>query len=273
MRRSIAIATIAAACLGAIGRAQPAPGTPEATIRALVLAIFSNDAAGYAKQCVPDPRIARLTTGGRRNDDALRELASDPGALQIKSKRPFLYRGQPARPGADGQYPVGTTAFYSVAFRSPMVVALVKQADGWKVDPRWWLAMTDMMSAQGPPPTDTPEFAARMLVLSLVNLDRTSAARFAAATPGSLDVLFADAPRSREPSGQLEALAQEMPLVRLRPGEFFPLPSARVIEGSAAADVAVLLGQYGSVEMPFVVRRVSGGWRVDPEPYFRLILQ
>ena len=86
-------------------------------------------------------------------------------------------------------------------------------------------------------------------------------------------MLFSDAPRSREPSGQLDALAHEMPLVHLRPGEFFPLPSGRVVEGSSAADVVVLLGQYGPVEIPFVVRRMSGAWRVDPEPYFRLILQ
>ena len=35
----------------------------------------------------------------------------------------------------------------------------------------------------------------------------------------------------------------------------------------------VLVGLLGSVEIPFVVRRVGVEWRVEPQPYFLLIEQ
>ena len=62
----------------------------------------------------------------------------------------------------------------------------------------------------------------------------------------------------REPSGVLEASAMEMPLVEVGTGEFYRLPSGRVVEGSAAADRRVFVGQFGPVEIPFVLRRVAG---------------
>ena len=84
--------------------------------------------------------------------------------------------------------------------------------------------------------------------------------------PGaSLDLLFRGA--QREPSGMFDALAMEMPLVELRPGEFYPTRD-RIVEGSAQPDVKVFLGQFGVVEIPYVVRRINGEWRVEPQPYY-----
>jgi hypothetical protein len=42
----------------------------------------------------------------------------------------------------------------------------------------------------------------------------------------------------------------------------------RVVEGSTAPDVKLLLGLFGVVEIPFVVRKIDGEWRVEPQPYF-----
>ena len=79
---------------------------------------------------------------------------------------------------SSGNYPVGTTALYSVAHGSnSMVAPLVRQTDGWKVDVRWWLAMMDLQN--GPEKPGTPEFAARALTASLVAMDREAAAKFA----------------------------------------------------------------------------------------------
>ena len=49
------------------------------------------------------------------------------------------------------------------------------------------------------------------------------------------------------------------------------MPSGRVVEGATAADRKVIVGQFGPVEMPFVLRRIGVAWRVEAEPYFRLI--
>jgi len=94
---------------------QRAPDSPEPAILALVRSMYANDVETYNRLTIPDPRRARLTTGGRVNTAALQRLEQDPGSLQMKSRRPFLYRGREAYPEASGNYPVGTTALYSVA--------------------------------------------------------------------------------------------------------------------------------------------------------------
>jgi len=250
--------------LGTLTPAQRSADTPEAALLTLVRAMYSNDVESYNRITLPDPRRTRLTSGGRPNTAALQRLEQDPGSLQMKSRRPFLFRGREATPDATGIYPVGTTALYSVSHGgNSMVAPLVRQADGWKVDVRWWLAMTDLRN--GPEPRGTPAFAARALTASMAAMDRESAAKFA--TPGaSLDLLFRGA--QREPSGVFDALAMEMPLVELQPGEFFPIDD-RVVEGSSAPDQKLLLGLFGVVEIPFVVRRVSGNWRVEPQSFYK----
>ncbi len=250
--------------------AQPAE-TPEEVIRSLLKAIYANDIATYEKLTVPDPRRQWLTTGGRVNERGLRELQEDPESVQIRMKRGFTHRGRPVEPGKDG-YPVGTTSLFMVAHGGgPMMVTLTKRAEGWKVDLRWWLAMVELSSVKAPP-RGSASSAARSLIGSLVALDRKQAVRFA--TPSAnLDMLFAGAPSQREPSGHLEALTIEMPIVEVGAGEFYEFPSGRIVEGTQREDMKVLVGLMGSVEIPFVLRRIGTEWRVEPEPYFMLIMR
>jgi hypothetical protein len=153
-----------------------------------------------------------------------------------------------------------------------MVVTLVRKDAGWKVDLRWWLAMVDLSEASGPPAEGTPDYAIKLLLLALLALDRDQVAQFA--VPGAnLDVLFAGAPRQREPSGVLEGSAMEMPLVEAAAGEFYRLPSGRIVEGTSAPDAKVMVGLFGPVVMPFALRRIDGAWRVEAEPYYLLINQ
>ena len=88
--------------------------------------------------------------------------------------------------------------------------------------------------------------------------------------PGArtVDILFSGAPSEREPSGVLDALVGEMALVEIGPGEFSVLPSGQVVEGVRGDDMKVLVGLFGSVEVSYVVRRIDGAWKVQPEPYF-----
>jgi hypothetical protein len=252
-------------------RAQPAV-TPEVVIRGLVMAMVGADAAAFEKLTLPDPRRAVLVSGGRGNQDRLRQLREDPGLVQIKQKRPFESKGVELKPDPKGAYPVGTTGLYVVAFGGePVVMRLVRTADGWKADPRWWIAMTDLMKGVESKP-GTPDYAARALSAAMIRLDRREAAKYVTAG-ANIDQLFAGAPRQREPSGVLDALVMEMPLVKLGPGEFVHTPTGKVVEGTAADDQVVLLGLFGVVEVPYVIRRVGNEWRVQPEPYFMLFEQ
>ena len=267
----IRIAAIACSLfLAASGAAQELSDSPEPVIRGLVRAMYSNDAAGFKRLTISNPRIGLLTTGGRVNQDALRELNEDPGGLQIIMKRRFEYRGLAAKPDATGKYPIGTTAVYVVAHhRSPIVMIVQKQSAGWKVDPRWWIGMVDLASDRGPAP-GTAAYSARALLASLIAMNKEETLRYAA--PGAnLEILFDGAPSQREPSGVLDALAMEMPVVELARGEFRVMPMGTIVEGSARPDVRVLVGLFGSVEIPFVVRLLGNDWKVEPQPYFALI--
>ena len=249
------------------GRDDPSP-----VIRSLVVAMYSNDVAAYNKLTLPHPLRSRLTSGGRVNENGLRELKEDPGGLQIKQQRPFEFQGKETKPGANGQYPVGTTGHYIVAHHGgPMVMGLVRQADGWKVDLRWWIAMTDLMAGKEPA-QDSPEFAIKSLLMSMLQLDRRSAARYIT-DPKGMELLFDGAPRQREPSGVMDASVAEMPIVELEPGEFTPLPIGGVAEGVKAPDRKVLVGWFGPIELPFVLKRIGTDWRIEPLPYFALMEQ
>jgi hypothetical protein len=95
-----------------------------------------------------------------------------------------------------------------------MVVPVVKKDDGWKIDLRWWVAMMQLATAQGPPPKDSPDFAIKSMLFEMLGLKRTTAATYLT-DPKAIDVLFLGAPRQREPSGVLEASVAEMPLVEV----------------------------------------------------------
>ena len=267
---------LAVVCLAAFGGiallAQQARDEAAPVIRALVQAIYANDVAAYEKLTLPHPLRSRLTAGGKVNEERLRELEEDPGGLQIRQTRPLAYQGKSVTPAPNGQYPAGTTGRYMVAHHGqPMIVGVVRQRDGGKVDLRWWIAMADLMSGREPD-RNGPEFAIRSLLFAMLRLDRTGAAQYLTDAK-AIDFLFVDAPRQREPSGVLEATVAEMPLVVVAPGEFFPMPSNRIVEGVNAPDRQVVVGWFGPVEIPFVVRRTGGGWRVEAEPYFVLLNQ
>jgi hypothetical protein len=248
--------------------AQYRAGSPEATIVAMFKAMYANDVKAYERVTLPDPRRSRLTSGGRPNEAKLKELEEYPGGLQIKLMRPFQFQGQEVKPSG-GEYAAGTTVRYMAAHGgSPMVVTLVKQPDGWKVDLRWWLAMAELTGAE--PPKTSPDYAIKNLLLAMLALNKSAAAKFAVAD-AKIDVLWSAAPRYREPSGVLEASVMEMPLVEIGPGEFVELASGRVVEGITAPDRKVLVGLFGPTEMGFVVRKAGAEWRVEAEPFFLLL--
>ena len=269
LRTTVVCLAASFAWSAAVSADQNRDGSPEATIVAFLRAMYANDVAAFEQLTMPDPERSRLTAGGKRNDERLRALNDDPGSVQIKLKRAFQLSGKPVKPDARDEYPVGTTVRYSVAHQgSPMVVSLVKQAAGWKVDPRWWIAMTHLTGEE--PPRASPDYAIKNMLLAMLALNKTAASRFLA-TGGTVDVLWTDAPRYREPSGVLEASVVEMPLVEIKPGEFVEMPSGRVVEGVAAADRKVLIGLFGPIEMGFVVQKSGTEWRVEAEPYFVLL--
>lgn len=264
------------ACVGTLGLcmltgvAASGPTVPEGAVREFIKALAMHDAQAFARAIRPDPRASRFLNPQPLTTEQRAESVRRLETLQVRRSEAVLLRGQPVEADPKGDYPVGSVGrFLASGGGGPAVVTLVREPDGWKVDLRWWLAMLDMAAA-GKPAEGSPDHAIRNLILALLALNRGEASRFVA-PDGDVGLLFAGAPSYREPSGVLEATAMEMPLVEVGPGEFYPMPSGRVVEGSSAADRKVIVGQFGPVAMPFVLRRVGGLWRVEAEPYFALI--
>ena len=244
-----------------------APPPPERAVREFIRALAMHDAQAFASVVVPNPRATRFLNTQPLSPDDRANAERRLERLQVHpSNDPFLLRGEPVSADANGDYPIGSVGHIIAAGQGgPSVVTLVRQQTGWKVDLRWWLAMLDMADSGAPPAKGTPDYAIRGLTIALISLDRDEARQFAVAD-ADMAVLFMGAPRQREPSGVLEASAMEMPLVEVGPGEFYRMPSGRVVEGSASTDRKVIVGQFGPVEMPFELRRVGGEWLVEAEP-------
>ena len=257
-------------CLLTGAAARASADRPERAVREFIRALAMHDTQAFSRAIRPDPRASRFINPQPLTSEGQMEAARRLETLQVSRRDDVLLRGKPVDADAQGDYPVGSVGrFIASGNGGPAVVTLVREADGWKVDLRWWLAMLDMANGQ-PPAAGSPDRAIRSLTLALIALDRGEALRFV--TPGAeISVLFAGAPSVREPSGVLEAAAMEMPLVEVGPGEFYRMPSGRVVEGAAAVDRKVVVGQFGPVEMPFALRRIGGAWRVEAEPYFLLI--
>lgn len=254
--------------LSAFLAARQGADSPEAAIRQLLRAMYANDVEAYNAVTTEHPQRARLTQGGRVNQDALRRLTEDPSSLQTREMRPTLVQGKPFE---GTRAPVGATALYMAAHQGgPMAVPLVRRADGWKVDVRWWVAMHAMERGDAKP--TAPEVAVRSMLAAILRLDRARAARYLT-DARTVEVLFAGGPSYREPSGVLDAAVGEMALVEVGAGEFYPLIADRVVEGGSTDDRKVLVGLFGPIEIPFVVRRIGNDWKVEAQPYFVLMNQ
>jgi hypothetical protein len=245
------------------------PDSPEPVIRAFYRSVLSGDVATYHRVIVVDPLADRFLPREPPAPDKAHEIAMASIDFSMRQTQPFRARGEEIGVDATGHYPVGTTARYLANFpKSLTVVTVVRKADGWKVDLRWWEALA-MLTEAGPPP-GSAEYAVKMLTAALVTLNRDEAKKVIV-PDGKLEVLFAGAPSAPEPSDQMISLVGEMAVVEIGPGEFVKMPSGAIVEGVNDLATRVLVGLYGPNELPFVVHKVGAAWHVAVEPYFSVI--
>jgi hypothetical protein len=257
--------------LGVPAGAQPSPPSPpERAVAEFIRALSMHDIAAFDRLSLPHPRARQLLMIGDMTPEARERAQRNLDNLQLHSREDFALNGKAVDPDANGDYPVGSVGHFIAASNGgPSLVTLVHQASGWKVDLRWWATMAEMMQADRPPAAGSPDAVIRELAAAMISLHKEEAARLV--VPGAdLELLFAYAPSQPEPSDVLGALVIEMPLVDVGPGEFYRMPTGRIVEGVVSPDRKVIVGQFGSVEMPFVVRRVNDEWRVEAEPYYVL---
>lgn len=230
----------------ALGLALLAPARaadePEAAIRRFLGALLAADAAALQASILPCPDSALLLQGGPAPE-------AEVGSLQVQQETPLLFRGEPVT----GEPPVGTRGTWSFGFRGSLsVLPLELTADGWRVDPRYWIAARR--------PEAEPDRTIRQFVFYLYARDREKLAALTTALP----------PLRGQPAfeDQYYALAQEMPVVPARPGDVLRLPGGTTVTvPEPTADHGWFTGQYGLYEIPFEAVRQEGAWKVVPRDY------
>jgi hypothetical protein len=260
---------VALILVGAFTSAATLPAdNPEPVVRAFYRALLKGDVAAYHKVIVEDDRADRFLPKQPLDPDKAREIDMESQSFTLRQLQPFRLQGKDTSP-VNGEFAPGTTTRYLANFPSSLtVVTMVRAADGWRVDMRWWEALAELMRKDVD--NGTPEYAVKSLTASLVYLKREEAKKYIV-PDGDLDALFAGAPSAPEPSDQLISLVGEMALVEIGPGEFYPMPSGRIVEGTRDADRKLLVGLFGPREIPYLVQRVGGEWRVVVEPYFNVL--
>jgi hypothetical protein len=262
------------ACLGCAGlaNAQAPADSPEQALRDFMYALYANDAPDFQKRILPEPDSGVMIGRQTFTQEQLDKLRKDINALQLRQASPPSLDGK--RLSDSSSPPIGTKTVYFTQYRGVvMAVPLQRTENGWKVDVRFWLAMRKQ-AATRPQMTD-PEMVAKGFLFHILAKKPESLNEFTAQRISGEEYTSAN----NLPPGDLDqilSLCVEMPIVRARQGERVVLPSGEVAVGSDAAasnndEPLVLIGLMGSTEIPFLMRRVDGAWKVVPQKYFEML--
>ena len=236
-------------------------------------ALYANDAADFQTRIIPEAGSAVMIGRQTFTQEQLEKLRKDINGLALRQPSPPSLGGTPL-PNSTEPFPIGTKTIYFTQFRGVVMAVPVQRSEsGWKVDVRFWLAMRMQLEAR-PQMTD-PEVVAKGFLFHVLAKKPEALNEFSAQSINGEDYTSAN----NLPPGDLDqilSLCVEMPIVRARPGERVVLPSGEVAVGSDAPgsskdESLVLIGLMGSTEVPFLMRRVGGAWKVVPQKYFEML--
>jgi hypothetical protein len=255
--------------------AAPRPDSPGQMLRQLTAALLRADRAAAEALTKGDPEGIAALSGAEPAPERADRLEGDPTELEIKLLRPYEVEGRAVQTEEADSLPVGATALVAATLRGgqTQIWRVVHTPLGWKADLRW-AARARAMAEQGEAleTEGSPAWVARQLTLALLGLDHDRAAQLL--LPGAdPNLVFLGAPEQPDPSGHLQALALEMPLVVLAPGEAARMADGRVALGDDDPERRLLLGLFGVSELPFLLQRSGGSWRAQPQPWFSLMLR
>jgi len=238
----------------------------EPVLRSFLSALYSNDKAAYLKT-VYDPAGAESLIGPQQlSAEQVDEVKHEAESAQLRLSTAFTFEGKALQAGP---YPTGTKATYMTAFHgSNLAIPVIRAAEGWRVDVRFWLEM-QKMSKENITEADPRIVAKKFVFFELSNnLDKLNSVSLRPVAGDEVGI------PNGLPGGDLDqvlSLCVEMPVVRARDGETFLSPSGqRVTQGATAGD-EVYVALMGPVELPIVLRRQGEEWKVLPENYFRLL--
>ena len=267
MKRAL-ITFVIAAFVGP-ARAQAPAKEIEQAVRDVLYALYSNDVTAFQARILPETGSQDMLGAERFTPEQLQKLRADIDRLTLyRAAAPSLHGRPLTDPSAP--YPEGTKAVYSTQFRGVMfVVPMQRDATGWKADVRFWLAMRRQRTVK--PQLTDPDIVAKGFLLYILAKKPDELQQFSALPIKGEEYTAAN----NLPPGDLDhilSLCIEMPVVRARSGERVLLPSGEAAEGGTGdADSLLLIGLMGSVEIPFLMKRIDGAWKVMPQKYFEML--
>lgn len=271
MKRHIAFIWLIGVFCAGPALAQPgAAGETEQAVRDFLYNLYANDAAAVQRSILPGEDSSLLIGPQTFTRAELDKLKTYISRLPLQVGAPPSLDGKPL-PSSAAPFPVGTKVAYLTQFRGvSFVIPLQRTESSWKVDVRFWVAMRKQRDVR-PQKTD-PEITAKSFLWHLLANRPDSLNQF---TSQRIDGQEYTAANNLPPGDldQILSLCVEMPVVRARAGERVLLPSGDIVVAEGETESLVMIGLMGSVEVPFLLKRVDDAWKVVPQKYFEMLKQ
>jgi hypothetical protein len=220
----------------------------------------------FLKATLPTDGVEILLPSGLSAEER-RQVDERLTRVRFSSQLPPLFEGEPVDDAAGA--PVGTRIVYVTQYGGSLVpVPVVRTRDGWRVEPRYWVA--ERQQATTPPPDDAPVMLVKRFLYHVMNRE-TEPLKALSYLPDHVEELTRNNNLPGADRGHVAMLAVEMGLAPARAGEVVRMPSGTRITAGSSADELVFVGLMGTIEVPFRLRRVKGDWKVVPEPYFEFL--
>ncbi|HTV01735.1 MAG TPA: hypothetical protein VMF13_14405 [Luteitalea sp.] len=255
---------LVAALVVALAGPVRAADDPKRVAHDALAALVRGDAAAFANVTLPADGVDVLLRSMTPAPDRKAQVEEQLERVNLSTQMPPLFRGEPVED--ERRAPVGTRIVYITQLGGGLVpVVVVKTEKGWMVEPRYWVA--ERLQAMSEPDMSAPATVAKRFLFHIVN-DDTDDLKKLTTQPDTVDDLTRNNSMAGADRGHVAMLCMEMPASRARAGETVRLPGGTVVTASDAADDAVVVALLGSVEVPFMLKRVKGQWKVVPQPYF-----
>ena len=245
-------------------QAQPTIDEPKAVAAAALSSLLLGDRAAFVKVTLPTDGVEAML---RRSPPAADERARIDAQLErvrLSTQLPPLFEGRPVDDGTPP--PAGTRIVYVTQLGSSLVpVVVVRTAEGWRADPRYWLAERTQQTADLE--DATPPMIVKRFLFHIMNRDTEKLAALSY-LPQAVEELTRNNDMAGADRGHVAMLCVEMPVAKARDGEVVRMPVGTRITAGSSPDELVYVGLLGTVEVPFRLRKVGGQWKVLPEPYF-----
>lgn len=145
---------------------------------------------------------------------------------------------------------------------APWLLPVFREAEAWKVDPRYALAARASFDEKD------PRGVVQRFILAVFQKDKKALASIVLLhTEKELDAMLKENKLSAEDRDPLSQLASMMPMASTHTGEELRYPNGEVRTALNDEAEQTYLGLIGFSELPFRVRKVEGLWKVVPQPY------